>query len=47
MRLRIDWKSFFWGFGGMFVALIAPYIGNVFIDLVTKVRDMLPWSKKK
>ncbi len=47
MRLRINWQSFFIGFVGMFVALIAPAIGNVFIDLVTKVRDALPWSKKK
>ena len=44
---RMDWKSFFIGFGSMFVALVLPYIGDFFIEIVTKVRDALPFSKKK
>jgi len=44
---RIDWKSFFIGFGAMFIALVLPYVGDMFINVVTKVRDSLPFSKKK
>ena len=47
MRFRFDTKNFFIGFGAMLVCLILPVIGDMFIDLVAKIRDNLPWSKKK
>ena len=47
MKFRFEPKNFFLGLGAMFVGLLLPGISNIFIDLVTKVRDMLPWSKKK
>ena len=47
MRIRVDWKSFWIGCGALFVGLILPTIGNTMIGLVSKVRDSLPWSKKK
>ena len=46
-RTRVDWKSFIIGFFSMFVCLVLPYVGDMFISLVTKVRDALPFSKKK
>ena len=47
MRFKFDAKNFFLGFGAMFVGLVLPMIGDTLIDIVTKVRDSLPWSKKK
>ena len=47
MRLKFDAKNFFLGFGAMFLCLIIPVISDVFISIVTKVRDALPFSKKK
>lgn len=47
MRFRFDSKNFFLGFGVMAICLLLPVVGNLFIDLITNIRDSLPWSKKK
>lgn len=47
MRLRIDWKSFAMGAGALFVGLVLPVVSDTLINLVTSVRDVLPFSKKK
>lgn len=47
MRFRFEAKNFFLGFGVMAVCLLLPVIGDFFIDLITGIRDSLPWSKKK
>lgn len=47
MRIRINWKSFFYGSLALIVAMVLPYISDMLINLVTGIRDKMPWSKKK
>ena len=46
-RFRFDAKNFFMGFGALLVGMVLPVIGNALINVVSKIRDSLPWSKKK
>lgn len=45
-RFKFDSKNFFLGLGTMFIALLLPIISEPLINLITGIRDVLPWSKK-